>query len=59
MKSVELRLYEAGSLIEELVKALDRQRGGGTPLNSKEFLTLRQDALTWVRANKPPNTTVK
>jgi hypothetical protein len=52
MKSLELRLYEAASLIEGLEKALALERGGGTPLTTKAYLALRADALTWLRNNK-------
>jgi hypothetical protein len=51
-KSLELRLYEAYSLIEALEKALALERGGGTPLTPRAYLALRSDALAWMYQNE-------
>jgi hypothetical protein len=52
MKSIELIISEGVQLVEELEQALAKERGGGTPLNSKQYLALREVALEWVRQNK-------
>jgi hypothetical protein len=52
-KSIELRFAEGAALIRQLEAALARQRGGGTPITSMEYLALRKDALDWLEQNEP------
>jgi hypothetical protein len=55
MKSVELIIQEGVQLVKMLESALARERGGGTPLNHKEYLALRADAIKWVMQNDSQN----
>lgn len=52
MKSLELRISEGVQLVKELQSALDRERGGGTPLTHKAYLSLREIALQWMNQNE-------
>ena len=51
-KSVELIIQEGVQLVEDLEKALALERGGGTPLPTRQYLFLREMALKWVSQNK-------
>lgn len=51
MKSIELIISEGVQLVKDLEKALALERGAGTPLNRRQYLALRSDALRWVESN--------
>lgn len=51
-KSLELVISEAVQLITDLEKALARERGGGMPISSREYLELRRLSLLWLARNK-------
>ena len=50
-KSIEMIIGEGVQIVKELEQALAKERGGGTPLNRKQYLALREVALEWIRQN--------
>lgn len=52
MKNIELIISEGVQLVKELESALARERGAGSTLTRKEYLSLRELALKWVKANE-------